>query len=604
MPIRLSPHTKSADVFIKGDILEDGDWEELRDERREREYPFSLALLNGQTDIPGMALCGAWRMTSLTCPSATEVGAFAFSNCVQLKSVSLPGAAGIGDYAFDGCCCLEELSLPESLEKIGANPFRLTSYDGPPPILNTISVHERNEHFESSGFALFTKDMRHLIAVLQLREERDFTCDAEVIGESALWGSNLSEVSLNKTISIGKDAFCGSSLSSIRLPASLNRVDGNPFSYCQNLREINIDPLNENFESAGDFLYTSGQREILTAPLAMEGEFVHTSLEKVAYRAFVGCDSLTKIIMPNAREIGGYAFRHCSKLETAILPRVETVGEHAFEFCNSLTEIELPSAVKIGRNALSCWSLKSVSLPASLSEIEDNPFVYSHSLMSIEVDPGNEHYESSDGVLYSKGLGRIISYPKGRDGELSYFEPESVGAFAYCGLRNLNCIALPNASDIGAHAFENCKNLRVLQLGAIPPSVGASAFELWDDIDGCAFTQPVLILTPGTANYGGDAMTRFPNESAAVAASLPPGVITLRPGERLCLSARIAGAANCQWMKRAAPDGAWENIGAPGDAFIKVPAGPSDEGSYSMSFKHRSIPYESLQTPSVRVRVL
>jgi hypothetical protein len=342
----------------------------------------------------------------------------------------------------------------------------------------------------------------------------------------------------------------------------------------------------------------------LTAPLAIEGEFVHMSLEKVAYRAFAGCDSLTKITMPNAREIGAYAFRHCAKLETVCLPRAETVGEHAFEFCNSLTEIELPSAVKIGRNALSCWSLKRVSLPASLRSVEDNPFVYCHSLMSIEVDPGNERYESSDGVLYSKGLGRVVSYPKGRDGEISYFESESVGAFAYCGLRNLNCIALPNASDIGSHAFENCKNLRVLQLGTTPPSVGVSAFELWDDIDGCAFTQPLLILTPDAANYGGGAMARFPDGSRAEEASLPPGVMELRSGERLRLSARIDGAADCQWMKRSAAGGAWENIGAPGDVFIKVPADLSDEGSYSMSFKHNSIPYESLRTPSVSVRIL
>jgi hypothetical protein len=67
--------------------------------------------LPGITDIGSIAFCGI-GLTSITLPSAVNIGIQAFMDCTGLETVSLPATANIGGYAFQGCTSLTTVDLP------------------------------------------------------------------------------------------------------------------------------------------------------------------------------------------------------------------------------------------------------------------------------------------------------------------------------------------------------------------------------------------------------------------------------------------------------------------------------------------------------------
>ena len=77
---------------------------------------------------------------------------------------------------------------------------------------------------------------------------------------------------------------------------------------------------------------------------------------KIGDSAFVGCSSLTSIILPDGvTSIEDCAFMSCSSLTSIILPEgVTSIGYNAFSHCSSLTSITIPEGVtSIGEDAFS-----------------------------------------------------------------------------------------------------------------------------------------------------------------------------------------------------------------------------------------------------------
>lgn len=194
------------------------------------------------------------------------------------------------------------------------------------------------------------------------------------------------------------------------------------------------------------------------------------------------------------------------------------VGKYFFENCKQMISIKLPSnAVKIEGGAFSgCKSLKKLDIPASCVEVEsmivsscDNLeevnlsdavqkfpglAVYSSkNLMRINVSEGNQYFKSVDGVLFSKDGKTIVRYPMGKDDE-SYTIPEGViivgkEAFDYA---KITSITIPNTvTTIESSAFENCKNIQILEIPNSVITIGSSAFSGCDKLDNVTMSSEV-----------------------------------------------------------------------------------------------------------------
>jgi hypothetical protein len=115
---------------------------------------------------------------------------------------------------------------------------------------------------------------------------------------------------------------------------------------------------------------------------------------------------------------------------------VTTLKEGAFSFCFSLKSITLPSSLTtIEDGVFMHTKIQTILLPKSVQHIRDYAFSEMPYLKSIQVDSQNPFFTSHDGVLYTKDMTSLIVYPLGKLNDI--FEvPNKVqhireGAFSY-----------------------------------------------------------------------------------------------------------------------------------------------------------------------------
>ena len=84
---------------------------------------------------------------------------------------------------------------------------------------------------------------------------------------------------------------------------------------------------------------------------------------------------------------------------------------------SKLNEVKLPYALEtLGSNAFDgCTSLKEVTIPAKVEEVELHPF-YNSAIENVSVDPFNEVFVSRDGILFDTNR-VLVAFPNGRKGE-------------------------------------------------------------------------------------------------------------------------------------------------------------------------------------------
>ena len=146
--------------------------------------------------------------------------------------------------------------------------------------------------------------------------------------EAFLECTNIKSVILPNTLTaIGTQAFWGSSLVSISIPASVETIEGGAFCRCTALQTV-------TFEK-GTQLKTIGE--------------VHDYHD--IHGAFYGCTSLTTIEIPaSVEEIRGYAFKGCTSLKTVTFEKgskLKTISNGAFAFCWALTTVDMSACTQV-----------------------------------------------------------------------------------------------------------------------------------------------------------------------------------------------------------------------------------------------------------------
>lgn len=126
-----------------------------------------------------------------------------------------------------------------------------------------------------------------------------------------------------------------------------------------------------------------------------------TGLIDIESRAFYGCSSLWKIVLPeNICTIGSFAFSGCSSLTNVVIPdSVVTIGSSAFEDCSSLTNIIIPNNIASIEYATfnRCTSLTSVVIPDNITLVSRNAFSKCLGLMTLTI--GNGVTKIEEGVF-------------------------------------------------------------------------------------------------------------------------------------------------------------------------------------------------------------
>ena len=177
----------------------------------------------------------------------------------------------------------------------------------------------------------------------------------------------------------------------------------------------------------------------------MERVSLPNTIANIGEGAFRSCSNLKKVDglekCTLLRRIEFATFWECTNLKEIKLPEnVEYIGKGAFAGCSSLQSFSIPHNVKtINFAAFSvCQSIHQIKIPASTVDIGERVFDSCFSLDTILVDEQNTCWRSADGVLYSKDMRMLHTYPMGKN-DISYVVPDGVTTImSYAFARNLS----------------------------------------------------------------------------------------------------------------------------------------------------------------------
>lgn len=336
---------------------------------------------------------------------------------------------------------ISKIQIPSSITEIeyGAfnNAYNIVSY----------SVDEGNKNYSSKDGVLYNKGLTELHTFPVKYEKSSYEVLSSVTSfasYSFYQNRAIKNVTFNdKIVSIGESAFYNSTfLEELSLPKSLKSIGKYAFYQNSNLKTI---AFSEGLEEiGGSAFYGCLKIHSLSFP---------DSLRTIGDNAFFKCDRLSEIDFGNGiEEIEKLAFSNETNITSLSFPSsLKKIGNSAFSVCDKLETVTFSEGLEeIGGSAFGlCSSIKKISLPASLKEVGSNPFyaILNLNETNFSVSKDNPYFMVVDGVLYSKDMKKLISYPYGKTNEeysiLTGVEELSTRSFAY--INNLKTLNMPKS---------------------------------------------------------------------------------------------------------------------------------------------------------------
>ncbi len=178
--------------------------------------------------------------------------------------------------------------------------------------------------------------------------------------------------------------------------------------------------------------------------------------------------------------IGESAFFACQSMQSVTIPEgVTEIGDYAFADCRALSHVTLPSTLqKLGIYSFRECGLTEVTIPANVSSIGEQALTRNQKMTWIYVDENNQFFTSQDGVLFSKDMTKLVTYPAGRSGE--YVVPDGVqivGESAFDLSKGLTQVEFSSSvTEIGSYCFLNCNALSRVVFRGDAPTIRNGAF--------------------------------------------------------------------------------------------------------------------------------
>ena len=219
----------------------------------------------------------------------------------------------------------------------------------------------------------------------------------ERIGESAFAGCELLKaIEIPASVkSIGDYAFEETALTEIHIPAAVESIGEEVFGGCLDLKAITVDGENPRYDSR-DNCNAIIETESNTLISGCAGTVIPGTVEHIGHAAFY-FTGLESVVLPaSVRTIGPSAFQGTPLKSVEIPDGVTEIGMAAFLDCRELTSVVLPeSLTEIDTLTFQyCFLLKDIKLPSALTRICVGAFNYCFSLETIELPASLREIES------------------------------------------------------------------------------------------------------------------------------------------------------------------------------------------------------------------
>ena len=368
-----------------------------------------IVIPNTVDTIHNYAFAGATSFTSVTIPnSVASIGNSAFRGCSSLTSITIPSSVtSIGYAAFVSCSRLTSITIPNSVTSIGDEAFGECSSLTSITIPNSVTYIGEATFYDCSSLEYLS--IPNSVKFSEVYEENDYIWTEYYYGFTCLY-----------------ECY---NLKTLIVPADFFGVD-----------------LEDYYE--GDFMeefaYLPRQLESLTIN---GGNMTHP----------FGWDFMTQ----NRKSLKHIDFG-----------ATESIAEEAFNNFYNLESLVLPSQLEtIPYMAVAeCVKLKSISIPATVVEIEDRAFENCRMLSSVAFAENGALTRIGNWAFYNNHELTNLVIPEG---------VTEVGHAAFYGCTYLKEMTLPSTvQNIADNGFALCAKLQRMNVDAlVPPTVAARTFE-------------------------------------------------------------------------------------------------------------------------------
>lgn len=379
----------------------------------------------------------------------TEIGISAFKNCTKLKSITIPKlVTKIGYDAFENCYDLETVNF----NAVNCADFAEKNEFG---ILNNLKLCFVNTGTNTDGVNIIFGNSvekvpaflcRGMTSLKNVQFKDNSVCT--IIGEEAFYGcTNLKTVNIPETVLKLSDRIFSDceSLDVVDIHENVTEIGICAFSGCLGLKEINFNAKNcsDNYNKSA-FLKAGDNSNNLVVSIGK-------NVEKIPAYMFEGC-GITQIKFDDDTKcslIDKCAFYSCKKLKEITIPETITkIEDKAFLYCQSVETINF--------NAVECADFTEESLSFDL--------VYDVDFKECVVNFGRNVKKVPAYAFYTR-----LRSDYDKDEKLVYLQSvkeinfddnsvcESIGKKAFYSCKNLIKIEIPkNILFIYEGAFENC----------------------------------------------------------------------------------------------------------------------------------------------------
>lgn len=411
----------------------------------------TLQLPYGITCIEDAVFANCFNLKDIEIPgSVTTINNMAFLNCRSLTSITIPdNVTSIGEFAFNGCSNLKSLYLPANLKTIGDAAFNCCG-----SLTRVNAKMKEPVAIEEDTFTGLDYDKCELLVP---------EGSAEAYRQAAVW-RNFSHIT---DITVVVTDYAGS------LQYMIEKNDKNNITRLKVVGPIGIYDIQCIREMAGCWLEESGKKTDgnLQYLDLQEAKLVGSDISINVYtngsnQGETNTVECTAKIEPDGNDFSNL-FRNVSKLNTVIMPEYLTTTGRGTFMDSPLSSITLPQTLTyIDDNAFNgCGGLRDISIPSGVTSIGNGAFegcwlqhIYLHDgLKSI----GN--YAFANSALKEINIPNSVEYI----GE---------GCFYHCGGLEEAVISSDHITEIPNEAFADCNALNIIKLPANLERIGERAF--------------------------------------------------------------------------------------------------------------------------------
>lgn len=260
-----------------------------------------IELKSGTKAIASDAFFREENLAELSFPdSLLQIGSRAFCECIRLTKITLPeGVKKIGDFAFSSCTSLTEINIPNSLIYVG------------------------DDAFAASGWYSNLPDGAVYVGKVLYAFK----------GKMPQTTFNIPEGT--KAIAYGAFGSYDGKLTHITFPNSLEVLGASNFANSKYLSEIDLSNTKLKVIEVETFVSSTNLTKVQ----------LPTTLEEIGHGAFVACNSLESITIPDGvKRIEGYAFRYSGLSSVQLSNNLEFIGYNAFEYTR-ISTLTIPAKV-------------------------------------------------------------------------------------------------------------------------------------------------------------------------------------------------------------------------------------------------------------------